>query len=413
MIFHIALRYLLAKKSHKVVNVISLISIAGVAVATTAIVVVLSVFNGFSDLARKQLSAIDPDIKIVPTEAKVFAGADSLANILQNMPEVACAMPVLQERALVAGQNAQTPIIIKGVDPVRIGEMVDLDALLIDGVYSGTGGPVDSLPGIQLSVGVAVATGMRPSPDTKATIYMPRRLGRINPANPAAAYRELTSTVTGVFRIDQPEYDTEFVLAPLNKIRSLLEYGQGEASAIEVKAAPGTSPEKLAGILADKLPEELSILGREQQQAETFRMIAVEKWVTFLMLVFILVIASFNIVSTLSLLVIEKRRNMSTLRALGATKRMVSGIFVTLGWLITAAGGLIGISIGIILSLGQEYFGFIKLAGDPSALTIDVYPVHLEWPDIAAVLAAVLIVGFCMAQTSRLFTRRLDTASKV
>lgn len=407
MIFNIALRYLLAKKSHKVVNVISLISITGVAVATTAIVVVLSVFNGFSDLARKHLSAIDPDAKIVPAGPKVFAGADSLATALEKMPEVACAMPVLQERALLAASDTQTPIILKGIDPRRTERMLDFDGLLLDGVYSHVNGLPDSLPGVQLSVGVAVATGLRPYPYSSATIYMPRRLGRINPANPAAAYRQMTTAVTGVFRVDQPEYDTEFVLAPLDEMRQLLEYGNAEASAIEVKAAPGTRPDKLADIIAGKLPQGFTVLNREQQQAETFRMIAVEKWVTFLMLIFILVIASFNIISTLSLLVIEKRDNMATLRALGATRRTVSSVFVALGWLITATGGIIGAVAGIILSLGQEYFGFIKLAGDPSTLTIDKYPVHLEWGDIAAVLAAVLIVGFAIAQTSRLFTRKL------
>ncbi|MDE5661360.1 MAG: FtsX-like permease family protein, partial [Muribaculaceae bacterium] len=151
-----------------------------------------------------------------------------------------------------------------------------------------------------------------------------------------------------------------------------------------------------------------SVLDRARQQAETFRMIAVEKWITFLMLVFILLIASFNIVSTLSLMVIEKRDNMVTLRSLGATRRMVSGIFVAEGWLITAVGGVAGTLLGVALVLLQQHFGLIKLAADPSALTIDVYPVRLMWHDVALVLVTVCVTGFAIAQISRIFTRKIN-----
>ena len=154
------------------------------------------------------------------------------------------------------------------------------------------------------------------------------------------------------------------------------------------------------------LPEGFEVLDREQQQPDTYRMIAVEKWVTFLMLIFILLIASFNIISTLSLLAIEKRQNMATLRALGASRRTVTSVFICLGWLITTVGAAAGTIAGLTLSLIQQHFGLIRLNADPSALTIDVYPVRVEWPDIAAVFAAVLITGLIIAQTARLFTRK-------
>lgn len=407
MTFRIALRYLFAAKSHKVVNVISLISIAGVAVATMAIVVVLSVFNGFSDLAKSHLAAIDPDVRIVPTKGKVLAG-DSIAALMESMPGVATAMPVLTERALLAATGAQTPVIIKGLDPAGAAGVMNLDRLIIDGIYSPASGVTDSLAGIQLSAGVAMATGLRPSPYSVADIYMPRRLARINPANPAGAYRQRQVGVTGVFRVDQPEYDSEYVLAPIELVRELLDYHSGEASAVEIMAAHGTTPAELERTVSAMLGADYVVQGRERQQAETFRMIAVEKWVTFLMLVCILIIASFNIISTLSLMVIEKRDNMATLRALGATRRMVSSIFVTEGWLITMTGGIAGIVVGAALSLLQQYFGIVRLGADPSALTIDVYPVRLEAADVLLVLVTVCLTGIVMGQVSRLFTRKIN-----
>lgn len=194
---------------------------------------------------------------------------------------------------------------------------------------------------------------------------------------------------------------------PLDKARELLEYSDGEASEIDIRLAPDASATKVRSSIEDALGRGFIVQNRMEQQADTFRMISIEKWVTFLMLVFILVIASFNIVSTLSLLVIEKRDNMATMRALGAPKSMITNIFITEGALITAIGGIIGAAIGIALSLIQQHFGLIKLSGDPSALTIDVYPVRLEWADVLPVVAAVAITGFLIAQLSRIFTRKL------
>lgn len=380
---------------------------AGVAVATMAIVVVLSVFNGFSDLARRHLSLIDPDIKVVPVGAKVMRG-DSIVEVVEGISGVAAAMPILQERALLATATSQMPIIVKGIDSERVDRVIAIDSIIIDGIYSSENGLPDSVAGVQLSTGVAISTGLRPSPYSVADIYMPRRLGRINPANPAAAYRSLAVAVTGVFQVDQPEYDAEYVFAPLNEVRRMLEYYDGEASAVEVKVARGVSIADVVGRLKEVLGPNFAVLDRDHQQAETFRMISVEKWVTFLMLAFILLIASFNIVSTLSLMVIEKRDNMTTLRALGASKKMVDGIFVAEGWLITAVGGIMGVLFGVVLSLVQQHFGIVKLGADPTTLTIDVYPVILSWTDVAMVFGTVFVVGFVVAQISRVFTRKID-----
>lgn len=300
------------------------------------------------------------------------------------------------------------PVVVKGVDPARFLSVTDIDTLLLDGVYSPDNGMPDSIAGIQVSVGVAMTTGLRPSPLPAATLYMPRRLGRINPANPATAYRQSVAAVTGVFRVDDAEYDNEYIFAPLDDVRRLLEYDGDEASALELKAAPGASADRAAQAVAAVLDDSFEVLPRDRQHAETFRMIAVEKWVTFLMLVFILIIAAFNIVSTLSLMVIEKTPDMQTLRAMGATRRNVRSVFIAEGWLITVAGGIAGTLAGVILVLVQQHFGLIKLNGDPAALSTDVYPVELQGGDILTVLAAVAGVGLIIGLISRLFTRKIS-----
>lgn len=405
----IALRYLFAKKSHKAVNVISVISMAGVAVATMAIVVVLSVFNGFTDLASRHLSLIDPDVKILPATGKVFHAADSLRSIVETHPDVEAAMITIQERGLLTAGEIQKPVVFKGIDAAEAPEVLDMEGLIIDGSFEdGTNIP-GNISGAQIAVGVALDMSLRPSMYRAAELYVPRRTGRINPANPAAAYYTLPLAVTGVFRVDQPEYDSDFIFIPLSDARDILEYGgEDVAGAIEIRTKAGTDAERLSSELQRQLGDGFQVLTREQQQAETFRMIAVEKWVTFLMLVFILLVASFNIISTLSLLVIEKRDNMETLRALGAQRSLVRNIFIVEGWLITIFGGIIGTATGILLSLAQQHFGIIKLAADTSALTIDVYPVRLEWGDVALVLAAVVLTGFAIAQISRFFTRKIQ-----
>ncbi len=242
----IALRYLFAKKSHRAVNVISVISLAGVAVATMAIVVVLSVFNGFSDLAHTRLGRIDPDFKAVVKVGKVFAGADSVAVVLSGIEGVAWASPTLQERALLVAGDAQMPVRVTGSDPGAY-SAPDLSPVIIDGAYA-TEAHVgaDTLAAAQLSVGVALHTGLRPGGMSAAVLYAPRRVGRINPANPAAAYRRLLVAVSAVFQIDQPEYDNDCVTVPLDALRRLLEYRADEASAIDIGLEPGADAARVA-----------------------------------------------------------------------------------------------------------------------------------------------------------------------
>lgn len=398
----IALRYLFSKKSHRAVNIISSIAIAGVAVATTAIVVVLSVFNGFSRLSEEHMSRIDPDIMIAATAGKSFGAADSLARAISAIADVMAASAVIEEKAMLVSDQARIPVEFKAVGD-SYDSVVDLDGVIIDGAYMNS---FDTMACMQLSVGVANRTGLRPGVATVAELYVPRRTGRINPANPASSLRSSRMMVTGVLQVDQSDVDNDRIVIPLSEARRMLDYSD-EATAIEVSLRPGADAAGVTAEIGRIAGDGFKVLDRHMQQADAFRMIRIEKWVTFMMLVFILLIASFNIISTMSLLIIEKRSDSSILRALGASLGAVRNIFAAQGFLITLTGGTAGIAAGIALSLIQEHLGVIKLAGDPAALTIDVYPVALAWGDIAVVAAAVICVGALTSATTRLFTKNI------
>ena len=397
----IAIRYLFSKKTHNAVNVISLISLAGVAVATMAIVCVLSVFNGFSDLSAAHLSLLDPDLKITPLEGKSISSVDSLISEIEQIDGVDVAIPTIEEQALAIYGDRQMPVMIKGV-PSEYENTTDIKSIVIDGDFCLT----DSIASYAtLSVGAAIGLGATPSFYRYLGIYMPKREGRVNVANPMTAFRSDSLIVAAVYQVAQAEYDTDMVLLPLENVARLLDYDD-EATAIEVKLKSSANLSKVAPQMQTILGDGFVVKDRLRQQEQSFRMIEIEKWITFLMLAFILIIASFNIISTLSMLVIEKSENIYTLHSLGATSTMISRIFMLEGWLISIVGGIAGIIIGVILTLAQQWGGFIKLSGDPSALSIDHYPVRLDVMDLFVVMGLVIVIGFFTAQITALFTRK-------
>lgn len=406
-VWKIALRYLFAKKSHSAVNIISIISVAGVAVATMATVCVLSVFNGFTQLAMGRLSMVDPDIRIESTSAPVFYDSESLAASLERLPEVGLVSPTLTGQALAVFDGRQIPVTIKGVtDDYRL--VSRLDSAVIDGEFQLHRGDYS---GVVMSVGTAIRLGARPGFWQPLAVYVPKRLGRVNPANPMTAFRSDSLVVTGVYQINQSEYDADMIILPLEDVRRLLDYDEGSpASALEVRLADGVDEAegmKAVTNLLGRMGGGFNALDRLQQESTSFRMINMEKWISFIMLAFILIIASFNVISTLSMIIIEKRYNLSTLRAMGASESMIARIFMVEGWLISVFGGLVGIILGSILCLLQQWFGFIKLVGDPTQMSIDVYHVRLMFPDLVAVLLLVALVGLMIGWTASRFTRRI------
>lgn len=400
----IALRYLLARKSHNAVNVIAIIAVLGVAVASAAMVVVLSVFNGFTDLAESHISKYDPEIQVTRADGRVIGNADSLAAALQADKDIAMAMPTLSERALISTYTAQCPVRFKGV-PEHYERMNHLDRTIVDGVYAVCS--TDDIPAVQISVGVSNSVMLHPNADSHIEIYVPRRQGRINPANPAAAFRSSKVVISGVFQVNQQDIDADGMIVPLAVARDLLEYDT-EASAVEVSVAEGCDVATVKSNLKARLGADYDVKNRLEQRAESFRMISIEKWVTFMMLIFVLVISLFNIISTLSLLVIEKRDNMATLRAFGATQSMVRRVFILEGWLITAIGGILGIAIGVALVYAQQTYHLIKIGGDSAALVVRWYPVHLLYSDMFVVFGCVLATGLLTAQITRLFLKKTE-----
>lgn len=402
----IALRYILARKSHSAVNIIALISVGGVAVAVAAMVVVLSIYNGFEELSRRKMSRLDPQLKIERTDGRMIDNADSLAAVVGALPEIAAAAPTITERGLLVSGQYQKPVVFRGIDAGYNRELISIDSLMEAGVYAAE--TSTGYPAAQVAVGVANEMLINPLASPIAHLYVPRRVGRINPANPAAAFREQTMMVSGVFRVDDQDVDADNIIIPLDVAREILDYST-QATAIEVNVGAGASEADINGAaarLAAMLGDSYTVRDRLEQRREAFRMIAVEKWVTFMMLVMVLIIALFNIVSTVSLMIIEKRDNMRTLRALGATEHSVGSIFAAQGMLITVFGGIVGIVVGVALSFAQQYGRFIKLSGAPGSTVVDAYPVQVSVTDILAVAASVTIMSVLMAAVARLLAHR-------
>ena len=404
------MRYLFSKKSHSAVNLLSYISVAGVAIATAAMVIVLSVFNGFSDLAAGKLSMLDPNILVLPSQGKILENTDSLATEISRIKGVHLVSPVVRERALAVTYDGQMPITMLGISPAAL-DLTDIESIVIDGFYmldTVTDPQIASylFPTAMLSVGVAAETGLRGNLKESVSIYVPRRKGRINSANPTTAFRGDTLAIAGIYRVEQEEYDADMIMVPLNLARRLLEYDDNQASGLQVFTSPGTNDKSLIKAIREITGNDLQVLDRKGQQQQAFNMIAIEKWVTLLMLALILIITAFNIISAIYILRVEKAGNMNVLRAMGATPEMIRDIFSWQGRLITVAGGALGLVLGSIITLLQQHLGLIKLqASNMSVLAVDAYPVKLLPGDLFLVSLIVIAVALVCARIATLTDR--------
>ena len=408
-VLRIAFRYLRARHSHNAVNVITFVSMAGIAVSVAAMVVVLSIFNGFGDLAASNMAVLDAPLRVAPRSGGAVADADSLCRAIEGRVPGVTAVPVVTERVLLISGGRQVPVVFKGI-PQGYDTLSAVGASVIDGALAWDVPDAlgEDFAAATISVGVANSLLATPDADHPVRLYVPRRVGRINPASPMSAFRGAVLSVCGVFRTQHNDIDRDHILVPLQVARDLMEYG-AQATAVEVFAADGTDFDALRDAVAAAVGPQYGVQTRLQQRATAFRMIAIEKWITFLMLSFILVIALFNIVSTLSLVVIEKRRNMETLRCLGATHAMTRRVFITLGWLITAVGSAAGMVLGVALTMAQQYGHFLSLSAGEQArdmMSITWYPVRLDPVDLLVVAAIAALTGLAAAQSTRLFVRR-------
>ena len=361
-------------------------------IATLALVCALSVYNGFNDLVSSLFSHFDPELKIIPKEGKVFDPEEKIIHQVRMLPEVDIACEVLQDNALIKYKERQDVGIIKGVDE-SFARLVPLDSVIIDGAFQLSDQVANYAT---LGIGLAAHLGINAGFVSPLEIYVPKRDERVNMSNPAASFNREFAFITAVFRINQPVYDDHYMIIPLSVARKLLHYDK-EISALELKLKPNASIAKVEAQIKAIVGDKYIVQNRFEQQESSFRMMQIEKWVTFLILCFILAIALFNIVGSLSMLMIEKKEDVRTLRNLGANNRQLRQIFLFEGWMISGFGALVGIVLGILLCMLQQHFGLLRLGDTAGAFIIEAYPVHVLPSDILMVLVTVLSIGFLAA----------------
>lgn len=397
----IACRYLVSKKGHQAVNIISIVAVGGVVVATAALICVLSVFNGFRGLIMGKLAMLDPQIAITATLGKTINDADSVIEVVSALPGVERAVPVIEDQALAIYAQLQMPVRLKGV-PDDYNTMNLMDSVIVDGSWKLR----DQVSRYAVAgAGPAVRLMVRPDFLGMVRLYAPQRQGRVNIANPMGAFRQDSLFVSGIFQLQQNSYDADLIYVPLEMARELFDY-ETEATQVEVKLAPRANEQEAMSAISQALGNSYQVKNRLMQQREAYRLVNIEKWMAFLLLAFILVIATFNVISTLSLLIIEKDDSIATLRALGANDRQISRIFVLQGWLITLVGAMTGVVIGLLLCLGQQRFGWLRLSGDPANMIINAYPVEVQWTDVLITFALVAAVGLLTSMVTALIMRR-------
>ena len=383
-------------------NIISLISVCGVVVATAALVCVLSVFNGFSQLVGSKLAVLDPDLTITAASGKAIDHADAVAQKVNEIGGVECALPVIEDNALASVMARQLPVRLKGV-PHNYGNVVTIDSAIIDGeVMFGN----EYVQYAVLGVVPAITLDMRPGFADMIYLYAPQRTGRVNVANPATAFRTDSVMVAGVFQIEQEKYDRDVIFVSIDLARRIFKYPH-QATSIEVRLAPDAKEHAVMSAISEALGAKFVVRNRLMLEDEAFRMINIEKWVSFLLLAFILVIATFNVIGALSLLIIEKQDSIGIFRSLGATNKQIRSIFIMEGWVISLSGAVLGVVLGLVRCSLQEHFGLITMQSNSALLLVDAYPVVVVWYDILIVFALVAAVGLFTSMVTSLIMRRL------
>lgn len=388
----IARRYLFSKKSTNVINVISGISVVGVMVATMALVVVLSVFNGFSDLVATFFTAFDPQLEVVPANGKTSAADDPVLVEIRNLEEVEVAMECVEDQALAIFGDHQAMVVVKGVEDsftslTRINDIIygnsnrfDLHAADLQ----------FCVPGIRL----VQTLGMPINYSGYMYLYAPQRTGQYDVMNPMEGFVVDSLLSSGVvFCVQQGKYDRNYILTSIEFARMLF-MCDGELSKLELKLKPGASLPQVKEKIRRIAGERYKVLDRYEQQAETFNIMKIEKLMAYIFLTFILVVACFNIIGSLSMLIIDKRRDAETLRALGARDGLIKRIFIFEGWMISIVGAVLGVALGLLLCFLQQQFGLVSLGQSSGSFIVDAYPVSVHYTDVLLIFLTVIVVGF-------------------
>lgn len=388
----IALRYLFSKKSHNIINIISMICAGGVCVATIALICTLSVYNGFQNIISGVISSFDPDLKVTLAEGKIFDLSEPQQK-LQTIEPIELICPVLEETALIRGKEKQTFVTVKGV-PHNYNEAVNADSVIEAGKFK-----LEDENGIYTVLGAALFNQIDASVgyDNPVSFYAPKYATKVNIANPNQSFNTQYAYISGIYATHQFEIDSKYAFLPLQYAQEMFNYN-GLVSALEIKIKDDDI-ESAKTAIQNALGEKYVVQDKMEQHQDFYKMMKIEKWITFLILFFILMIAVVNIIGSLTMLILEKKNDIQTLKHLGATSSFIQQVFLLEGWLISALGTIAGLAIGLILCLIQEYFGIIKLGNgsDDGTFFIQAYPVYVQWTDILIILSTTLIAGLFIA----------------
>lgn len=388
---YIAKRYLFSKKSHQVINFISGVAVAGIALATAALVCTLSVFNGFQSIVAEQFTAFDADIRVTSASGKTVLTDSPQIMEACGLQEIAIASFSVEDKAMVEYGNRQAMVTIKGVDS-KFAELTEIDKalhgsgdlILCDSLndYAILGGELTH----RLNCGLYFTTPLK--------VYAPNRTGSVNLTIPARNFKKGFLYSSGlIFILNQPEYDGSYILTSDNFARRIFRREANEATALGLKLKEGENYADTKKKLEKILGEEYIVQDRYEQQESIYKVMQIEKLISYIFLTFILLVACFNIIGSLAMLIIEKRENMNTLRSLGAEDKTIANIFIYEGGIISAIGAVIGILLGLLLCLAQQHFGLISM-GSSDGFIVDSYPVEVLFSDVAMIFVTVVIVGF-------------------
>ena len=387
----IAGRYLFAKKSHNVINIISAISAIGMAIGTAALIIILSVYNGFDSLIRSMMSTVEPDLLITPSTGKVFIPEGETYDWIYDQPSVKSMCCVLQEQVFINYDGKQGLAKAKGVDWVYEDES-SLKDYITDGEFKLHKGDI---PLAVVGAGLAYEMQMNPRFLAPIEIYFPSRTRKISLANPASAIESIRVWPSGLFSVNT-DVDKELMILPIAKMQELLEY-ENEVSGIEIRLTDNSDTKELKRLqkeISSKLGPDFKVKDRFQQNESLYKMMKYEKAAIYMILIFVIIIIAFNIFGSLTMLIIEKRFDIETLKSLGATEKLIKRIFVLEGWMISLAGLAGGLFLGVLFSLLQQWFGFIKM---PGHFVVQAYPIILSWTDVMLTAIGVTVIGYLIA----------------
>lgn len=389
--FGIALRYLFARKNHNVINIISMVSVVGVCVGAMALVTILSVYNGFESLIGGTFSSFDAELKIIPAKGKIFSPDTVKLQEIYQLSDIQFHSEIIEDRVLLRHQDRQSPAFIKGVEP-SYEQMTGLDTMIIDGAFALND---KDEPMAVMGYGLARTLGAGIKFIRPIYIYVPKRGKTLSMLNPQANFNRTHIYPSAFFFISQPEYDDQYCLVPIATARSLFDY-TNEISSVELALKEGADLEKVEAAIQALLGANFMVQNRKEQQEDIFKMMEVEKWMTFLILIFITFIASFNVIGSLSMLMLDKKTDIQTLRAMGASAKFVRSIFLFEGWMISLLGAIIGLLLGAFVCWTQTQFGWLQLQGGGSFI-ISAYPVEMIFTDFLYVFLAISTLGFFVA----------------